>query len=74
LQNRFLMVITLFLKTTLDTYKISSEAAGIKQVTPITINETGIANAYDMEVMYKRHQNHSKIQWIDMKNGIIEII
>ena len=49
-----------------DTYKLIND----QNDKWIDINETGIANKYDMDVMYLRHPNHTRIQWMDMKNGI----
>ena len=37
----------------------------------VTINETGISNQFDQNEFFKRHDNASDIQWIDVENGII---
>jgi len=34
----------------------------------IYINETGIANKYEKSNIYKRHENFSDVQWIDVEN------
>jgi hypothetical protein len=35
----------------------------------IIIDDKNIANDYDKNYMFKRHQNHSALQWIDVEDG-----
>lgn len=37
----------------------------------IFINDTGIANKYDKEYMFKNHKDYKQNQWIDVTNGKI---
>jgi hypothetical protein len=34
----------------------------------VFINETGIANEFDRNYMYKRSSNYEETQWIDVEN------
>ncbi len=35
----------------------------------VKINQTNIANNYDLDHMFKRHKNYSTLQWIDVEDG-----
>lgn len=54
-----------------DTYKLYAENEGNIQSKnkEIFINETGIANDYDKQYMFKRHVDYLENQWIDVTNG-----
>lgn len=47
----------------LDTYSIKNS-----QNRNVTINEIGIANFYEKTEFFKRHENYSDYQWIDVEN------
>lgn len=57
-----------------DTYELYSESPnsiGIAQRRVVKIDETGIANNYDKNYMFKNHKDYKQIQWIDVTNGIL---
>ena len=62
-----LYVLRLNFYINLDKYEIVRKDTGKK----IAINETNIANNYDREKVFKRHPNYTKLQWVDVENGII---
>lgn len=40
----------------------------------ITLNETGIANHFEKNTFYKRYQNYTTTQWLDVTDGMIIIL
>jgi hypothetical protein len=54
-----------FINNKIDTYRLYD-----KNVKPIDINQSHIANDYDRDYMYKRHPNYTKLQWMDVEDGI----
>lgn len=60
-----------------DTYELYTENVntnGIAERRTLKILETGIANDYDKNYMFKNHKDYKQIQWIDVTNGIFLII
>ena len=56
-----------------DTYELFTEntsSLGLVERRRIIVNETGIANSYDKNYMFKNHKDYKQIQWIDVTNGI----
>lgn len=48
-----------------DTYSLFNNTTNSN----VFINESGIANSYDKDYMFKRHPNYQDIQWVDVENG-----
>jgi len=60
-----------------DTYKLYSESEdsnGEVQRRDVFIDETGIANNYDRNYMFKNNKEYKQIQWIDVTNGIFQLL
>lgn len=60
-----------FFNDTYELYQESPESLGLVESRKrINIDETGIANSYDKNYMFKNHKDYKQIQWIDVTNGI----